>query len=74
MSRPDLPLHWSPEQALAVYEYLQQLSEQLWFEYHAEFIELLGQQAAEVLQPSNPPRPTQLDLFDDNLNEHDLPF
>lgn len=30
---PSLPTHWSPEQALAVFECLQALREQLWAMY-----------------------------------------
>ncbi len=53
---PPLPRHWSAEQAMAVYEFLPLLSEQLWCHYRADFVALLGEQAVEVLQPVlNPP-------------------
>ena len=81
MNPTALPAHWSPEQALAVYELLQQLSEQLWRQYQRDFVDLLGEQAAEVLQPT-PCRSAvdlyQLDLPYDRLDDlddgGDLPF
>lgn len=67
-----LPTHWSPEQALAVYEYLQQLSAQLWHYYRSDFVAHLGKPATEVLQPTDPNR--QMDLFESNPFDSDLPF
>ncbi len=73
-----LPRHWSPEQAMAVYEFLQLLSEQLWHQYHAEFVDLLGEQALEVLEPANLHAATDDNqmrfAFDDFDNDYDLPF
>lgn len=82
MSSPQpLPRHWSPTQAMAVYEFLQLLSEQLWHQYYADFVDLLGEQALEVLQPVNlhrradePQLPLAFDGFDEPDNEYDLPF
>ncbi len=82
MSSPQpLPRHWSPEQAMAVYEFLQLLSEQLWLQYRADFVELLGEQALDVLQPANlhagvdqHQLPLALDGFDQPDNDYDLPF
>ena len=80
-SRYPLPPHWSPEQALAVYQFLQLLSEQLWCQYRAEFLDLLGERAAEVLQPPNLHHgldvhqlPLALDGFDEFDNDGDFPF
>lgn len=48
---PPLPKHWTPEQALAVFECLQALREQLWTMYG-----LAAQQAwHEQLLPQSPP-------------------
>lgn len=79
MSSPQpLPRHWSPEQAMAVYEFLQLLSEQLWHQYYAEFVDLLGERALEVLQPANLHTATDDNqmrfAFDDFDNDSDLPF
>ena len=78
---PPLPRHWSAEQAMAVYEFLQLLSEQLWCHYRADFVALLGERAVQVLQPAKPEHafdPHQLGFtfegFDDPDDEHDLPF
>ena len=37
-----LPLHWSPEQALAIDEFLQLLRDQLWLQYHDQMLPLFG--------------------------------
>ena len=80
-SRYPLPPHWSPEQALAVYEFLQLLSEQLWRQYYAEFVDLRGEQSLDVLQPANlhasvdeHQLPLPLDGFDEFDNDCDFPF
>ncbi len=80
-SSQPLPRHWSPEQALAVYEFLQVLSEQLWGQYRPAFLELLGEQALEVLRPAALHRdaadaqlPLTLDDFDASDNDDDWPF
>jgi hypothetical protein len=73
MNRPPLPRHWSPEQALAVFEYVQLLSEQIWSYYYADIVSLLGEDFADDLR--HPPLHWTLpDLFDDNLDDSDLPF
>jgi hypothetical protein len=81
MNRSALPQHWSPEQAIAVYEFLQQLSEQLWDQYRADFIGLLGEPAAAVIRPSKPAAAFDqyqlrfsFDALDDPAHGHDLPF
>ena len=78
-SRYPLNPHWSPEQALAVYECLQGLSEQLWHQYRAEFVDLFGERAVEVLQPPNlypdvDVHQLPLDGFDAFDNDGDFPF
>ncbi len=52
-----LPEHWTPEQALAVYEFLTELADALWNRYELPLIQLL---APELDQNND----SQLDLFD----------
>ena len=52
-----LPDHWTPEQALAVYEFLTELADALWNRYEVPLIQLL---AAELDQNND----SQLDLFE----------
>ena len=52
-----LPDHWTPEQALAVYEFLTELADALWNRYDIPLIQLL---APELDQNDD----SQLDLFD----------
>jgi hypothetical protein len=59
-----LPDHWTPEQALAVYELLNELTESIWNHYEIALIELL---ATEIDQDDH----SQPDLFDFN---DQLPF
>ena len=64
MNHPPVPTHWSPEEALAVCEYLQQLSEQIWAHYRLPIIDLIGPLAEQALRPNSPPaRSAQIDLF-----------
>ena len=52
-----LPDHWTPEQALAVYEFLTELADALWNRYEIPLIDLLTPE----LEQNDPPEP---DLFD----------
>ena len=52
-----LPDHWSPEQALAVYELLNDLAEAVWNRYEIPMIELLTSELDQV-------NTSQCDLFD----------
>ena len=52
-----LPDHWTPDQALAVYEFLTELADALWNRYQIPLIQLL---APELDQNND----SQLDLFD----------
>lgn len=54
----NIPDHWSPEQALAVYHVLNDLSHQLWERYQLQLIPLLQ---AERDAPDHTP---QLALFE----------
>ena len=47
-----LPDHWTPEQALAVYEFLTELADALWNRYEIPLIELLKTE----LEQNDPPR------------------
>ena len=60
----DIPDDWSPEQALAVYELLNALTERVWDRYQLQLIELLAPDIDEV-------DTSQLDLFE--LND-EIPF
>lgn len=59
-----IPQHWSPEQALAVFEFLEELSSLLWDQYDQQLIKLLQPELDQ--EPSN-----QLDPFDPN---DEIPF
>jgi hypothetical protein len=59
---PPLPAHWSPRQALAVFECLEHLRDQLWVQYASK----IQRAYRDDLQPQRP-NPRQLPLpFDDN--------
>ena len=53
----EIPDYWTPEQALAVFEMLNELTDTLWSRYSKAIIELL---ADELCQGDT----SQLDLFD----------
>ena len=57
-----LPDHWTPEQALAVYEFLTELADALWTRYEIPLIELLTPE----LEHNDPPEPDLSD-FDDPI-------
>lgn len=59
---PPLPAHWSPRQALAVFEFLEHLRDQLWTQYATE----IQRAYRNDLQPQHL-NPRQLRLpFDDD--------
>ena len=47
-----IPPDWSPEQALAVFELLNDLQHQIWSHYHFQLLALLREQQ----MPTKPPR------------------
>ena len=47
-----IPTDWSPEQALAVFELLNDLQQQIWGHYQLQLLELLREQQL----PTNSPR------------------
>jgi hypothetical protein len=53
----EIPDHWTPEQALAVFELLKDLTDAIWNRYELTLIDTL---AAELSQDDT----SQLDLFD----------
>ena len=55
-----LPDHWTPEQALAVYEFLTELADAIWNRYEIPLIELLTPELEH-----NPPEPDS--DFDDPI-------
>jgi hypothetical protein len=57
MSTLQIPQHWSPEQALAVYDFLNELSHCIWNRYEVQLLELMRLE----LYGNDP---LQLDLFD----------
>ncbi len=59
MSLNNIPNHWSADQALAVYEFLGQIQQQIWDRYESELIDLL---CAEI-ESRNAEQP---DLFEFN--------
>ncbi len=58
-----LPDHWTPEQALAVYELLKDLADTIWDRYELVLIE----QLRSDLDPDDSAQPDLFD-FDDPLN------
>ncbi len=60
----EIPDHWSAQEALAVYELLNDIAEQIWERYELQIIELLQ---PELDQDDD----EQLDLFDFN---DDIPY
>jgi hypothetical protein len=59
MPTPPIPDYWSAEQALAIYEFLDQLLQDIWARYGPQIQEQLQ---ADLVQEATP----QLDLFDPN--------
>lgn len=57
INTPQIPQHWSPEQALAVYDFLYELSQCIWDRYETQLLELMQ---LELYGNDSP----QLDLFD----------
>jgi hypothetical protein len=60
----EIPDHWSAQEALAVYELLNDIAEQIWERYDLQIIELLR---PELDRDDD----EQLDLFDFN---NDIPY
>lgn len=64
MPRFEIPNHWSAQEALAVYQLLNDIAEQIWERYDHQIIELLR---PELDRDDD----EQLDLFDFN---DDIPY
>ena len=62
MSPLSIPQHWSPEQALAVWELFDEIAHQIWDRYELAITELIDPGTEETMP--------QTDLFDDE----DIPF
>jgi len=74
-----IPSHWTPDQALAVYEFLNQLRDQLWQHYQLSIRDVIGPSEAHALDPAPAGSSSQqLDLFDDTglagFDTDDFPF
>ena len=41
MTPPKIPDYWTPEQALAVYDFIDELREAIWTRYELQLIELM---------------------------------
>ena len=62
----EIPQHWSPQQALAVFDFLEQIAGLVWDQYQQPLIELLRPDLNPEPEPSD-----RLDLFD---FDDDIPF
>jgi hypothetical protein len=60
MTTSQIPEHWSPQEALAVYEFIDSLQQRLWACYGVPILDLL---ASEQVQREDT---AQLNLFDPN--------
>ncbi len=66
MSLNSIPNNWSAEQALAIYEFLGEIQQQIWDRYERQFIDLLCSDLDEM-------DTHQIDLFE--LDDNDsIPF
>ena len=59
-----LPTHWSPEQAVAVFEILDELREHLWACYGLQIQQVLGDQRSTAVPAAG----------DIDIDEADVPF
>lgn len=75
MNRPPFelttPQYWEPEEALAVWELLTELTDWIWAQYQIPLMELLAQQQCFYPKINNTQAWKQLDLFDPN---DEIPF
>ena len=61
--KPYIPDYWSPEQALAVYEFLDELRERIWDSYGEQITEQMRLEYEEHEKRAQ----LQLSLFDDEI-------
>ena len=47
----DIPLDWSPEQALAAYEWLEELRTRIWLLYSSDIQQFLRNDTVQTVQP-----------------------
>ena len=66
MASIEIPSHWSAQQALATYEFLDDLMQSIWARYENEIIELVRPDLD--YEDTSPPDP-----FDPD-DPHDIPF
>lgn len=60
----DIPDYWSPDQALAIFDFLNDLQQRIWNHYQLQIIEVLQHDLGEA-------NTNQLDLFEFN---DEIPF
>ena len=65
-TKPIFSNHWSPEQATAVYEFVDQLADHIWRHYEHQIMEQLGPPTEPYDHPEQTD-PRQIDLFDDSI-------
>jgi hypothetical protein len=63
-----LPTHWSPEQAVAVFEILDELREHVWARYGLQIQQVLRDERSTAV-----PAPGNIDI-DIDIDEADVPF
>ncbi len=68
MAHPHIPEHWSPEQALAVFEFLETLLTQVFEQYDPPLGDLFAEQ---FYADHYGPPPDQYDLLDDSIDPDD---
>jgi hypothetical protein len=68
MTTPQIPDCWSPEQALAIYTFLDDLRDHIWNRYGLRIQQLCACNHLNAYDPSQP------DLFDPEDPDNPLPF
>ena len=58
----DIPDYWSAEQALAVYEFLDEIQQRIWDHYGPDLTEIFSSERCTNINPS-----ARIDEFDDEI-------
>ena len=58
----DIPDYWSTEQALAIYEFLDEIQQRIWDYYGPDLTEMLSSERCANIDPS-----ARIDEFDDEI-------
>ena len=48
MKLPEIPQHWTPEEALAVYEFIDAIREAIWQRYQLQLIEQMREERITI--------------------------